>query len=59
MKGFIEVHCAEDDNTYLVNVNYIKAVATKGPEAVIIIDDQVLPVKESYGKVVQLMQEAV
>ena len=59
MKGFIEVHYIEDDITYLVNVNYIKAVATKEPEAVIIIDDQVLPIKECYGKVVQLMQEAV
>ena len=58
MKGFIEVHDAE--NTYLINVHNISAVVTRGPEALIILmNNEGLPVKECYGKVVQLMQEAV
>lgn len=58
MKGFIEVH--DENNTYLLNINSIKAVVTKGPESLIIfVEGEGLPVKECYGKVVQLMQEAV
>lgn len=57
MKGFIEVHDAE--HTFLINVNYIKVVVTNGPESIIVVDNEGIQVKECYGKVVQLMQEAV
>lgn len=58
MKGFIEVHY--ESKSVLLNVNYISAVTSHGTKSVIVnTNGEALEVDECYGKVVQLMQEAV